>query len=168
MPLSDALLAELDHEMATTRRVLERVPEGKLSWKPHMKSMSLGQLATHIAETAEWTESILGSDSFDIKPKGAPPYTPREDKTRDAILRRFDESVKQARAAIAAVSDAQWMKPWTLLKTGATIFTMPKLGVIRSMILNHIVHHRGQLTVYLRLNDVPLPQVYGPTADEGM
>ena len=168
MAFADALLPEYDHEMSTTRRLLDRLPESKLGWKPHEKSMSLGLLASHIAEVPRWTGAITGSDSFDLAPPGGPAYTPPVFKSRTEVLRQFDQNVQTARGMIAKLADAQWMKPWTLLKGGKPVFTMPKAGVLRSMILSHSIHHRGQLSVYLRLNNVPLPQVYGPTADEGM
>jgi uncharacterized damage-inducible protein DinB len=168
MPFTDAFLPEYDHEMSTTRRVLERLPEKNFAFKPHEKSMSLAQLASHLAEITSWAGAITGSDSFDVAPPGGAPYKPPLYQTRQEVLRRFDENVKAARGLIAGVNDSQSMKPWSLLKGGERVFTLPKGGVLRSMILNHSIHHRGQLTVYLRLNNVPLPQVYGPTADEGM
>ncbi|MBZ5533949.1 MAG: DinB family protein [Acidobacteriia bacterium] len=163
MAISQALLPEFDHEMSNTRRALERVPDGKLSWKPHTKSMSMGGLATHLSTIMQWTGAIVGGDSFDVA--SAPP-TP-ELKSRDEILKTFDSSVASARKAIAGASDADLMKPWSLLAGGKTVFTMPKIAVLRSFIMNHPIHHRGQLTVYLRLNDVSVPSIYGPSADEG-
>jgi uncharacterized damage-inducible protein DinB len=162
MPLSQALLPEFDHEMATTRRVLERVPEGKSDWKPHDKSMTLGQLATHVATIPHWGESICGQDSFDVT--SAPP-TP-EVKSRQQLLAVFDQAAAAARKAISGASDEQLMKPWSLKAGDQTIFSMPRIAVLRSFIMNHGIHHRGQLSVYLRLNDVPVPSIYGPSADE--
>ena len=163
MALNQALLPEFDHEMQTTRRTLERVPEDKLSWKPHQKSMTLGGLATHLATINHWVDATLGMDSFDV---ANAPLTP-ELKSRKEILASFDQTVASARAKIASTSDADLMKPWSLLAGGKAMFTLPRIAVLRSFILNHSIHHRGQLSVYLRLNDVPVPSIYGPSADEG-
>lgn len=163
MALNQALLPEFDHEMQSTRRTLERVPEDKLGWKPHQKSMSLGGLATHLATINHWVDATIGMDSFDVA--GVPP-TP-ELKSRAEILAMFDQNAANARKAIAAADDAQLMKPWSLLSSGKAVFTLPRIAVLRSFILNHTIHHRGQLSVYLRLNDVPVPSIYGPSADEG-
>lgn len=159
---SKALLPEFDHEMETTRRVLDRTPDDKLTWKPHEKSMSLGQLATHLATVTHWSQAIMGTDSFDVS--SAPP-TP-ELKSRAEILAAFDKNVADCRKAIAASSDADMMKPWSLVSSGKTIFSLPRVAVFRSFILNHLIHHRGQFSVYLRLNNVPVPSIYGPSADE--
>jgi uncharacterized damage-inducible protein DinB len=162
--LSKALLPEFDHEMATTRRALERVPEDKLGWKPHDKSMTLGALATHLATINHWAEAIMGTESFDVAT--APPNP--ELKSRAEILAAFDENTAAARKAISAATDAQLFQPWTLLSSGNTIFTLPRVAVLRSFILSHQIHHRGQFSVYLRLNNVPVPSIYGPSADEGV
>ena len=161
--LSQALLPEFDHEMANTRKSLERVPDDKLSFKPHTKSAALGSLATHLATINQWTDAILGQDSFDVAT--APPNTPL--KSRNEILEEFDKNVATARKNIAGATDAQLFKPWTLLASGNTVFSMPRIAVLRSFILNHTIHHRAQLGVYLRLNDIPVPSIYGPSADEG-
>jgi len=161
--LNQAILPEFDHEMANTRKSLERVPENKLNFKPHAKSMSLGALATHLATINHWTEAIMGTDSFDVST--APP-TP-ELKSRAELLAAFDKNTATARNAIAGATDAQLTKPWSLLSKGQTIFTLPRIAVLRSFILNHTIHHRAQLGVYLRLNDIPVPSIYGPSADEG-
>jgi uncharacterized damage-inducible protein DinB len=166
MPMSQALLPEFDHEMANTRKALERVPEEKFGWKPHEKSMTLGRLATHVAELTGWVPTTLESESFDFAPPGAPPIQPKTAGSRAELLEMFDKNVATARAAIGGASDAQLMVPWTLLAGGKTIFSMPRIAVLRGMVMNHIIHHRGQLTVYLRLNDVPVPALYGPSADE--
>jgi uncharacterized damage-inducible protein DinB len=166
MPMSQALLPEFDHEMANTRKALERVPEDKFGWKPHEKSMTLGRLATHVAELSGWVPTTLESESFDFAPPGAPPFQPKTAGSRAELLEVFDKNVAAARAAIGAASDAQWMAPWSLLQGGRTIFSMPRIAVLRSMVMNHTIHHRGQLAVYLRLNDVPVPALYGPSADE--
>lgn len=161
--LSKAILPEFDHEMQTTRRTLERLPEDKLTWKPHEKSMTLGALATHLATLNHWAEAILGTDSFDA---GTAPANP-ELKSRSEILAAFDANTANARKAISAANDADLMKPWSLLNKGNAVFTLPRIAVLRSFILSHGIHHRGQFSVYLRLNNVPVPSIYGPSADEG-
>jgi uncharacterized damage-inducible protein DinB len=166
MPINQALLPEFDHEMANTRRALERVPEDKSGWKPHEKSMTLGRLATHVAELSSWVPTTLESESFDFAPPGAPPFQPKTAASRADLLEMFDKNVAAARAAIAAASDLQLMARWSLLNGGKTVFSMPRIAVLRSMVMNHMIHHRGQLAVYLRLNDVPVPALYGPSADE--
>jgi len=163
MALNEALLPEFDHEMQTTRRTLERVPEDKLAWKPHQKSMTMGGLATHLATITHWVDAVVGMDAFDVST--APP-TP-ELKSRQELLSAFDENVARARKTISATGDAAMMKPWSLIAGGKTMFSLPRIGVLRSFVLNHIIHHRGQLSVYLRLNDVSVPSIYGPSADEG-
>jgi len=163
MALTDALLPEFDHEMATTRKLLERLPEARLGWKPHDRSMTLGRLATHLAEIPQWSRHIICEDEIDLK--GA--YQPNEQRSVAAILALFDASVAESRKAMAGKSDAELMATWTFKVQGKTMFTMPRVAVMRSMLFNHMVHHRGQLSVYLRLNDVPLPAIYGPSADEG-
>ena len=161
--ISQGLLPEFDHEMASTRKSLERVPDDKLDFKPHSKSMSLGALATHLATINHWTEAIIGTDTFDV---GDAPRNP-ELKSRAEILAAFDANAATARKLIAGATDAHLLKPWSLLSKGQTIFTQPRAGVLRGFIFNHSVHHRAQLGVYLRLNDVPVPSIYGPSADEG-
>lgn len=163
MALNQALLPEFDHEMQTTRRTLERVPEDKLTWKPHEKSMTMGELATHLATINGWAEAILGTESFDVST--APPNP--ELKSRSELLAAFDKSVASARKAMEKASDAELMKPWSLISAGKTVFTLPRVAVLRSFIFSHSIHHRGQFSVYLRLNDVPVPSIYGPSADEG-
>jgi uncharacterized damage-inducible protein DinB len=163
MAIKDGLLAEFDHEMGTTRKLLERLPEDKLSWKPHEKSMSMGGLATHLANLPNWGGNILNEASFDLA--DAPPNL-AEKTSRAEILTSFDETAKRTRAWLDK-TDPELMAPWTLKRGGHEMFTMPRISAFRSFILYHSVHHRGQLTVYLRLNNVPLPAIYGPTADEG-
>ncbi len=167
MPMNQALLPEYDHEMANTRKTLERVPEEKFDWKPHTKSMAMGALAVHIASMPEWAGMTLNTSEFDVRPAGAQSYQPPVVKTRAELLSLFDKNSAAARAAIAAANDESLMTPWSLLSSGKTIFTMPRVAVLRSMIMNHMIHHRAQLGVYLRLNDVPVPATYGPSADEG-
>lgn len=168
MPLRDAILPEFDHEMQNTRRTLERVPEGKPDWAPHPKSMKMGRLAGHIAELPGWVVDALSKDSLDINPPdGQRQHQPVVMQSRRQLLEAFDQGVASARAAIATASDEELMKPWSLLAGGKTIFTLPRIGVLRSFVLSHVIHHRAQLGVYLRLNDVPVPSIYGPSADEG-
>ena len=162
MAIADALLPEFDHEIATTRKLLERVPDGKFDWKPHQKSMSLGQLASHVATLASWGSMTLNAPEFDMHGDFQAPLL----GTRADLLASFDKETAAARAALAGKSDAELMAPWSLKREGKTIFTMPKAAVLRSFVMNHLVHHRGQLSVYLRLNDVAVPSIYGPSADE--
>jgi uncharacterized damage-inducible protein DinB len=162
MAIADALLPEFDHEVATTRKLLERVPDDKFDWKPHERSMSLGQLASHVATLPGWGSMTMGQSEFDLA-TGPPPVAA---KNNQELVATFDRITAETRAAIAGKPDAEFMAPWSLKHTGKTIFTMPKAAVMRSFVLNHLIHHRGQLSVYLRLNDVPLPSIYGPSADE--
>ena len=166
MPMSDALLAEFDHEMSTTRELIARVPAEHLDWKPHPKSTGIGDLAMHICSLAQWGSMVARLPELDLNPggKGFRPPAPRPPSEMTAL---FDENVAESRAAIAAVPDAAMMEPWTLRNNGTALFTMPRAAVLRTFVMNHLIHHRGQLTVYLRLRDVPLPSVYGPTADLG-
>lgn len=167
MSISQSLIAEYDHEMATTRSVIERVPDDKYGWKPHEKSMSMGELISHLATLPAWAVSTVNNDSTDLAPVGGEPLSFPRAANRQEALRIFDDWRDQARAAIASAPDDHLMKPWSLLSGGKTIFTMPRVAVLRTFILNHNVHHRGQLSVYLRLNDIPVPSIYGPSADEG-
>ena len=164
-PIAPSLLPEFDHEMGTTRRLLVRVPEAELTWKPHDKSMSMGQLAGHLANLASWGTIILTSTAFDLAtmPRDRTPELPA---SVAALLATFDGKVAAARAELAPKTDAELMAMWTLKQDGEQVFTMPRISAFRSFVLNHTIHHRGQLSVYLRLKDVPLPSIYGPTADE--
>ncbi len=164
MKISDAMLPEFDHEMANTRKTLERIPEDKLGFKPHEKSMPLDRLAGHIAELAGWATTTIQTDSLNLTMES---YKPVIATSRQQVLEIFDKNVKEARAAIAGASDEHLMKPWTLEFNGQKMFTLPRAAVLRSSCFNHIIHHRAQLGVYLRLNNVPVPALYGPTADEG-
>jgi len=167
MALSEALLPEFDHEMGITRKTLERAPESKWGWSPHEKSMTLQRLVSHLAEIPMWAAMTINTDSLDLAPPGAPPFQPKHfDSVRDA-LGEFDKNVSDARATIAKASDEHLLKPWSLLMGGNTVLTMPRISVLRSFVMNHSIHHRAQLVVYLRLNDVPVPATYGPSADEG-
>ena len=162
MPLADMFITELELEAKTTRRVLERVPDDKLTWKPHVKSMSLRQLAQHVATIPGSVSGMARLDGYDVEKFTEPPAL----ETTAAILAAFDASVAQAKADLAATDDAAMMANWSFKMGGKPIMTIPRIGVYRSMLLNHLYHHRGQLTVYLRLLDVPVPSIYGPSADE--
>jgi uncharacterized damage-inducible protein DinB len=166
MTLGEALLPEFDQEMANTRRTLERVPEDKFDWKPHQKSMAMGRLATHLAELPGWAIATVEKESLDLAPPGGPAFQPATAKTRKELLAMFDANVDAARTAICRASDAHLAQAWTLLFGGNTIFTRPRLAVLRNSVLNHSIHHRAQLGVYLRLNNLPVPAIYGPSADE--
>jgi uncharacterized damage-inducible protein DinB len=167
MPIADSILPEFDHEMSNTRKTLERVPDDKFAWKPHEKSMTLGRLSGHLAEMPGWGIYTLSSESMDLAPVDGPPVQSPQPKNRQEVLALFDKGVAEMRAALAAAKDDQLLKPWSLLAGGKPIFTMPRIAVIRGMILNHGIHHRAQLGVYLRLNNLPVPALYGPSADEG-
>jgi uncharacterized damage-inducible protein DinB len=164
MAIRDSILPEFDQEMATTRRTLESVPEGKSDWKPHEKSMSMGRLAGHLAELPGLGLRSLQSDSFDVRAAGRP--APLVMTSRSELLEAFDKNVAAARAAIASASDEDLMKSWTLRAGDKAMFSLPRTAVLRTFCISHSVHHRAQLGVYLRLNDVPVPHVYGPSADD--
>jgi uncharacterized damage-inducible protein DinB len=158
----DSLLAEFDHEVATARKLLERVPDHKLAWKPHEKSMSLGDLSTRLGSVLNWASTILNETSFNLDAGSLH----IEAKTSGAeILALFDDSSRRARAAMNK-TDAEYQVPWSLRWGGRDMFSMPRVSAFRTFVLYHLVHHRGQLSVYLRLNDIPVPPIYGPTADE--
>ena len=161
--IKDGLLAEYDHEVATTRKLLERVPDDKLSWRPHARSMTLGGLATHLANLPRWAGTILNEPSFDL---AAGPPNLAEKGSRADILAAFDENTSQARRWLDR-TDGEFLGRWSLLRGGHEMFSMPRIAALRSFVLSHLIHHRGQLSVYLRLNDVPVPPIYGPSADEG-
>jgi uncharacterized damage-inducible protein DinB len=167
MPIRDTILPEFDHEMETTRKTLERVPEDKPDWKPHETSMTISRLAGHIAELVGFGALTLQGDSFDFAPGGKSQMQPTVMTSRKQLLDIFDKNVASARAAIAKASDEELQKVWALMNNGKTIFAMPRIAALRSMMLNHIIHHRGQLSVYLRMNKAPVPSIYGPSADEG-
>ncbi|HXT61471.1 MAG TPA: DinB family protein [Pyrinomonadaceae bacterium] len=167
MSTSKMILPEFEHEMANTRQTLERVPDDKFDWKPHEKSMTLGGLATHLANIPSWTKNTFEGDELDIAPPGAPPYRLEQAKSRAEVLEAFDKNVANARAALEAATDENWQGKWSLLMTGKVIFTLPRTAVMRGFILSHSIHHRAQLGVYLRLLDIPVPSIYGPSADEG-
>ena len=167
MPISQMLLPEFEHEMANTRKTLERVPDDKFSWKPHEKSMTLAGLATHLANIPSWTAQTFDRNELDVSPPGQPPYRLEEAKSRTEILEAFDKNVAAARTALEAATDENWQGKWSLLMGGKTIFKLPRTAVMRGFVMNHLIHHRAQLGVYLRLLDIPVPSIYGPSADEG-
>ena len=163
MSIAQGLLAEFDAEMASTRRMLERLPEDKLEWKPDPKSMSMGRLAAHVAEMPGWGALTLTTDELDFAKRE---YKPAIAGSRAEALQILEKNASAARAAIEKATDADFMKSWTLKSGDQVFFMMPKIAVIRGMVMNHTIHHRGQLTVYYRLTGVPVPALYGPSADE--
>jgi uncharacterized damage-inducible protein DinB len=165
MAIKDSILPEFDHEMGATRRLLERVPEADFAWKPHDKSFPLGHLAAHIANLPTWVGITMDGTGIDTAEIGDD-ARPQPPSTREELLARFDDNVRKARVKIDEQTDPAFFVPWTLKNAGQEMFTMPKLAVLRSFVMNHLIHHRGQLSVYLRLRNVPLPSIYGPTADE--
>jgi uncharacterized damage-inducible protein DinB len=166
--ISQALLPEFDHEIANTLKTLERVPEDKPDFRPHDKSMPLAHLAGHLSEIPMWAVLTLTQDELDVNPAEGPKYAPTVMTSRAALLATFNAQVKQAREALAATSDEEMMKPWTMKSGGQQVLSMPRVAVMRSFIMNHMIHHRAQLGVYLRMNGVPVPGIYGPSADEPM
>lgn len=165
MTIAQGLIGEFDHEAATTRRLLELIPDADAGWRPHPKSYPLGDLAAHIANLFAWATSTLESSEFDMAPVDGPAWVPRGYEGREALLATFDAAVATARECLLRMDDDAMMEEWRLLKGGEVMMAMPRVAVMRTFILNHLIHHRGQLTVYLRLRDIPLPSVYGPTAD---
>lgn len=166
MSIARSMLPEFDHETANTRRTLERLPDDRLDWSPHARSLSAGALVTHIANLPVWVGMTISQDRFDVAPAGEAPFRgPLVTSVREAV-ERFDRNVAEARAALEAADDATLLAPWTLLRGGETVLTMPRVAVLRSFVMNHLIHHRAQLSVYLRLCDVPVPALYGSSADE--
>ena len=163
MRIAEAILPEFDREMATTRRMLERFPEDKVEWRPHDTCMTMGRLAGHVAELAGWIIPTMGQDKLEMDPSK---YNPNIVKSRTDALKQFDDTVRTAREAISGASDETFMKPWTFVAGGQTVFTMPKIAVYRSFVMNHLIHHRGQLAAFYRIAGVPVPSLYGPSKDE--
>jgi uncharacterized damage-inducible protein DinB len=161
MRLADSLLMELDQEAQTTKKVLDRVPSDKLAWKPHAKSYSLGQLALHVATAPGDVAAIAAQDTVE-----APNFSQPEAKSSRELMEAFANSLASAKEIVAKMDDTRMMSAWTLTRNGKAIMTMPRAAFIRSIMLNHTYHHRGQLSVYLRLLEVPVPSIYGPSADE--
>jgi uncharacterized damage-inducible protein DinB len=164
--ISESMLPEFDIEMTNTRKVLERVPERQPAFRPHAKSFTLGRLAGHVAEMPLWAVMTLGHDDLDMRPNGVATFKAYELTSTADTLAYFDENLRQARALLASATDETMMRPWSLKDNGQTLMTMPKVAVMRGFVMNHMIHHRAQLGVYLRLNDVAVPGLYGPSADE--
>lgn len=164
MPLIDSLLPEFDREMGLTRRALERVPDGRFDFKPHPTSVTLGRLAEHLTEMPLWATTTLTQSELEATTQRPAGYRPPA--TRAEVLALFDSCLKTARAALLNKTDAEFSAPWTLKNGGKEVFTMPKIGVMRNFVLNHMIHHRAQLTVYFRILGVPVPSIYGPSGDE--
>jgi uncharacterized damage-inducible protein DinB len=161
MRLADSILMEFDQEAQTTKRVLERIPEDKLSWKPHTKSFSLGQLALHIAAVPANVTALAAMDTVE-----APTFAQAEAGSCHEILETFSKSIESTKDGVGKMDDARLTSMWTLTKNGQVLLSVPRIGFLRSVLLNHVYHHRGQLSVYLRMLDVPVPSIYGPSADE--
>jgi len=161
MRIVDSILMELDQEAQTTKRVLDRIPEDKLAWKPHPKSFSLGQLALHIASVPGSVAAAAVPDSME-----APSFSQPEPKSRQEVLDTFSSSLENAKDTLNKMDDARIMSMWSLTKNGKVLISVPRIGFIRSILMNHNYHHRGQLSVYLRMLGVPVPSIYGPSADE--
>lgn len=166
MTIGQSMLGEFEQEMENTRKVLERVPDEKWNWKPHDKSGSVGWLAGHVAMLPGWAAMTIKTEQLDYAPVDGPSYQPPKLTNRKELLAEFEKNVADTRAALNSVSDAEIIKGWTLLAGGKTIFTMPRVACIRGVVFNHLIHHRAQLTVYYRLLDIPVPGLYGPSADE--
>ncbi len=166
MSYAETILPEFDQEMASTRKVLARIPDDKLDWQAHPKSHTIGWNANHVADIPLWLAMVLTKPSLDLAPVGGEPYTTPKLTSREEILQLFDRNVSAARKAITEVKDEETRSPWSLLRAGQTIFSMPRATVVRGMVLNHLMHHRAHLCVYLRLNDIPVPGMYGPSGDE--
>ena len=159
------ILAAFDQIVAGTKAVLAAVPEDQLDWRPHDRSWTLGELATHLANLPNWTMATLSVSEFDISPADGGPPPMAALTTTTELAEALERSAAAARSAIEGCSDADLEGPWTMLVGGEARFTLPKSVVVRTFIMDHMIHHRAQLGVYLRMLDVPVPQVFGPTAD---
>ena len=166
MSISESMLPEFDHEVAGVRTTLERVPGDKLDWKPHPKSGSMGWLAGHLANLPIWAVLTVEQDELDLLPGGKPLPQPPPPTDAADLVATLDRNAAAARAAIAGAGDADLLRPWSLLQNVVTLMTLPKVAVLRNFVFNHLIHHRAQLGVYLRLNDIAVPPLYGPSADE--
>lgn len=166
MSIGRMMIPEFDMEMANTRKVLERIPDDKLDWKIHDKSNTIGWVANHLADIPGWVEMTISHDSLDVEPVAGQPYKSPKETAIAAILDLFDKNVAEGRQLLETVQDATLHEPWKLLKQGEEIMTLPRLAVLRTWVLNHTIHHRGHLLVYLRVNDIPVPGLYGPSADD--
>lgn len=165
MPINDALLREFENESSNTRKMLQRVPEEKFGWQPHEKSFTLGRLATHVADTTHWITSIMSNDEFDFAKRT---YKSSEVQTSEELMNLFEKNFTEAKDALQKATDEDFNKKWKLRAGEKIYFDIPKIAAIRAFALSHLIHHRGQLSVYLRLLDIPVPGMYGPTADEPM
>lgn len=161
--LNQAILPEFKHEAASTRKILERVPFEKADWKPHEKSYTLARMAGHVAEILQWATAAVTTDGLDFARGGYAPFFPA---TGDELLNRFETNYQAALRHLEQATDETLMGEWTLQHGETVIFTLPRMATLRSFVMNHLIHHRGQLSVYLRLLDVPVPGMYGPSADE--
>jgi uncharacterized damage-inducible protein DinB len=168
MKITELFLADLERESDSTRRTLERVPQGRNDWKPHPKSMRLGYLATMVANMPAWIDVVISQEELDINPPDGPRHRPPELSTSSELVAALDAAVAKGRAALQNTSDEHLMKPWRFLSGGRMVSEQPRYVMIRDAVFSHLVHHRGQLTVYLRLNDALVPAIYGPSADEGV
>lgn len=162
MSIAEAFLEQLDYEAVSTRKLLERIPTELLTWKPHEKSFSCGQLASHIVNLLAWIGPTLETLALDL----AADHKPWEATSGEDLVKEFDKNLSRAQAKLQGYPDSKMAEMWSLTGGGQTFFTVPRVHVVRSVIISHLIHHRGQLSVYLRLNDIPLPSIYGPSADE--
>jgi len=167
MKMTELFLAELEREAVGTRHTLERVPEGHNDWKPHERSMALGYLAALVARMPAWLATMITQDELEMKPNGGSKHKPQELNTKRELLQTFDDSVIEGRNALESTTDEHLMKPWRFLVGGQIVSEQPRHIMLRDAVFNHLAHHRGQLTVYLRLNEASVPAIYGPSADEG-
>ena len=168
MRIGQSLIPEFDAEMASTRRVLERLPDDKWNWRIHEKSNPIGWVANHLADLPGWVEITICHDALDVEPEPGQRYQSPTEPNRDAVLALFDANVAEARELLETVDDETLYGPWRLLRLGEELMSMPRLVCLRTWVLNHIIHHRAHLCVYLRVNDIPVPGLYGPSADEGV
>ena len=166
MTIGQAMIPEFDMEMANTRRVLERIPDDKWDWKIHPRSNTIGWVANHLADIPGWVEMTLCHDSLDVEPVAGQPYRSPSESSTAGVLSLFDKNVAEGRQLLETVEDEKLVEPWSLLKQGQVMMTFPRLVVLRTWVLNHTIHHRAHLCVYLRVNEVPVPGLYGPSGDD--
>jgi uncharacterized damage-inducible protein DinB len=164
--IAAALVPELDHELPGLRKTVERIPDNLFDWRPHPKSFTMSELANHLVNMVNWVGMIMNTDSFDFAPVDGPEYTEPKGNTTRELLDMLDEYIVKTRAIMNEADDMQYMMPWSMIVGGKEIMSMPRVAVYRSFVMNHLIHHRAQLTMYLRLNDIPVPALYGPSADE--
>ncbi len=166
MTIGQGMAQELQQSAVSARKVLERIPEEKFDWTPHTKSMTFLKLGSHVAESIGWAKFTIETDGMDVAPVDGPAWEPYVAKSSAELLETFDKNLAESLEALNAVNDATLMETWTMKKAGAVMMAMPKLVVLRGFILDHLVHHRAQLGLYLRLNDISVPAMLGPSADE--